>query len=372
MDDPGISSETMELVKEIGEAAGRASNLTKQLLAFSRQQVMQIRRINLNEVLVNVTRMLGRLLGEDISLQCNFSSTPPTVEADSGMLEQVIINLAVNARDAMPHGGTLFLVTKIETIDGAKVNMNSEAKAGRYALLIVRDTGCGIPSEKINRIFDPFYTTKEKGKGTGLGLATVYGIVKQHHGWIEVESKVGIGTSFEVYLPLSDTLSTSIKPTANNKSSLHKGTETILVVEDEQAVRKLITSVLNRCGYRIYEASNGIEAKLVWQKNASEIDLMITDMVMPGGISGADLATYFLTERPHLKLVFCSGYSYDVINNNSAILNKGRFISKPFEPGTLSRVVRECLDGKQNESNNHNLLDEAFKNNLSCEFGLGS
>ncbi len=332
-------------VDQIHQAAERAAALTRQLLTFSRRQVMQPKPLDLNSVLSNMTRMLGRLLGEDIALQFNYAPSETWVLADEGMMEQVLMNLAVNARDAMQGGGRLIIGVSGKDIQPEDLFKHPDGRVGHFVCFTVTDTGCGIPPDVLPRIFEPFFTTKPIGKGTGLGLATVYGIVKQHDGWIEVDSAMGRGTTFRVLLPLAQ---------GNGKSSaessleqkLPRGKETILVAEDEAPVRELVSSVLRALGYDVLEAENGARAWEVWQRHKDQIQLVLTDIIMPGGMTGRDLVERIRAARPGLKAIYTSGYSSDIVGKDF-VLNEGvNYLQKPFLPQILARAVRKCLDGQ--------------------------
>jgi PAS domain S-box-containing protein len=330
--------------KQITQAAERAATLTRQLLAFSRRQIIQPKRLDMNKTVGNMSDMLGRLLGEDIALQLNYSQAPATVEADAGMMEQVLLNLAVNARDAMPRGGQLAIRIAIVEVDEAHVQRQPEARTGRFVCVSKSDTGCGIPPENLARIFEPFFTTKEVGKGTGLGLATVYGIVKQHQGWIEVESTVGKGTTFRFYIPFVQESEAGIEKAAA-PVNVRGGNETILLVEDERPVRELVARLLQRHGYKVWQASSGNDALGVWQERKKEISLLLTDLVMPGNMNGHDLAEKLNAESPGLKVIYTSGYSADIVGKNFKLEPDLNFLQKPYQPQTLALTVRRCLDG---------------------------
>ncbi|MFH0878325.1 MAG: PAS domain-containing protein, partial [Lentisphaerota bacterium] len=310
--DKALKTDVVEQLQEIAKSADRAAGLTRQLLTFSRRQIIQARLLNLNDVLNNMTLMLKRIIGEHIALNFQYQPNLPTVFADEVMLEQVILNLAVNARDAMPQGGELTLATTLVEIDQAYTRMNPEAKTGRHVCLIVTDTGCGMDELTRASIFEPFFTTKEEGKGTGLGLATVYGIVKQHEGWIEAHSTVGKGSLFHVYLPARREPVLSIAHGAI-PDKVKGGMETILVVEDEDAVRQLILNTLKRYGYQVLEACSGVEALRVWEKSDRRIDMLLTDLVMPGGVNGKDLAEQLIAKQKDLRVLFTSGYNLDAL-----------------------------------------------------------
>ncbi|HKS36900.1 MAG TPA: response regulator [Verrucomicrobiae bacterium] len=347
MDDEAVDEGIKEHLKQVYSAGERAANLTRQLLTFSRKKEMQVNSLNLNEVIDNITKMLGRIIGEDIKLQCRCPSTLPPIQADEGMMEQVLMNLAVNARDAMPKGGQLSIGTDRVTTDAAHVQHNPEAQAGDFICLSVRDTGCGMTQEVRARIFEPFFTTKGVGKGTGLGLATVFGIVKQHQGWIEVESHVGVGTTFKVFLPVSPNLEAADEKTTP-RTQIRRGTETILLVEDEVALRGLTKITLQRFGYRVLEAASGVDALSVWEQHGSRIDLLLTDMVMPDGLAGRELARQLQARKPDLKVIYVSGYSMDSEGTGFRAREGVTFLQKPYQSQKLAQAVRNLLDGKAN------------------------
>ena len=331
--------------QQIGQAAERATGLTRQLLAFSRRQVMKLRCLDMNQVVSNMNDMLARLLGEDIALQISHSGQPALVQADSSMLEQVLLNLAVNARDAMPKGGQLALRISVVELQTHPLPRHPEAQAGTFVCLTASDNGCGIARENLPRVFEPFFTTKEIGKGTGLGLATVYGIIKQHQGWIEVESEIEKGTTFKVFLPASKDV---LRPAAEHPEErpVKGGTETILVVEDEAPVRELVCSLLERQGYRILQAESGRKALEVWKTSKNGIDLLLTDLVMPDRMNGRELAERLWAERPNLKVIFTSGYSVDVVGKDFVLRSGLNYLQKPYPPQKLALAVRDCLDAK--------------------------
>jgi PAS domain S-box-containing protein len=342
--DKAISKNAARSAQQIAQAAERAAGLTRQLLTFSRRQVMQPRRLDLNEVVSNMTMMLGRILGEDIALQLNYWAEPAFIKADAGMMEQVLLNLVVNARDAMPKGGQLAIKITTSKADPNYRTYHSESRAEDFICLNVADTGCGIDPDTLRRIFEPFFTTKEVGKGTGLGLATVYGIVNQHQGWIEVDSEVGRGSSFRVYLPVAkEALAADDEKTS--RPAARGGDETILVVEDEVAVRELVCSVLIGHGYKILEAETGVKALELWQRNKKKIDLLLTDLVMPDRVNGRELAEKLCAEKPSLKVIFTSGYSADVVGKDFVLQRGLHYLQKPYDPQKLALTVRDCLDG---------------------------
>jgi len=328
---------------EICLASKRAANLTRQLLTFSQRQVFQPKDIDLNEIVANMTKMLLRLIGEHIILEARCSSATAWVHADPGMMEQILINLAVNSRDAMPKGGRLVLETGHVTFGPADVAARPKRQQGNFVHLAVSDTGAGIAPEHLSHIFEPFFTTKEPGKGTGLGLATVFGIVEQHRGWIETESQVNAGTTFHIYLaPAAQPAPASALPAPASPSP--GGNETILIVEDETALRRLSRLILERKGYRVHEAESGAAAWQLWRQNWASIDMLVTDMVMPGGMGGRELAEKALAEKPALKIIFCSGYTDDMLGTDSALRVNGNFLEKPFAPDELLRRIRAQFD----------------------------
>jgi two-component system, cell cycle sensor histidine kinase and response regulator CckA len=344
-------------VGQVLEAADRAATLTRQLLTFCRKQAFVPRVIDLNGTVKHVSAMLDRLLGENISLELKLTEGIPCVNADSAMLELALINLACNARDAMPQGGHLTVSSAAVMVPPSRAQKQPNAQPGEHICLTVADTGCGMPPEVMQRIFEPFFTTKDVGKGTGLGLATVYGIVEQHHGWIEVTSEVGVGTTFKLFLPKSKEarpqmpietpVTTTSATSASSAATTHvqRGErETILLVEDEPALRELAKVVLEDCNYRILEAGSGVQALKVWEQHRNEIDMLLTDMVMPEGMSGRDLAEKLQAERPGLKVLYSSGYSPDVIGGQFKLPPNSFFLPKPYLPPKLASAVRECLD----------------------------
>lgn len=332
-----------ESLQEIQRAASRAADLTRQLLAFSRKQVMQARPVNLNEVVTDMTKMLRRLIGEHIELRCQLDPAVSLVQADVAMIEQVIVNLAVNARDAMPNGGTLTIRTERVDVSPEHLQKSPESIPGRHVCLSVIDTGIGMDPETVRHIFEPFFTTKPFGKGSGLGLATVYGIVKQHNGWIEVESQLGRGSVFRVYLPALSGAREDRK--SSEAGCMQGGRETVLAVEDEPALRLLLVNSLRRLGYHVLAAQDAHQALQLWQQHRDQIDLVITDMVMPGGVNGQELAARLRQDRPQLKVIFSSGYSQELFHEGLERL-PGPFLPKPFTPSKLAQAVRTCLDGE--------------------------
>ena len=330
-------------LEKVVNASERAAQLTRQLLTFSRKQVVQLKTLDLNQVVQNISGMLGPLLGENVRLNWKPMQNLPAIEADVGMLEQVIVNLAVNARDAMSRGGDLILSTLVYEIDASYTRCQPQARPGRFVCLQVSDTGCGMDQATLERIFEPFFTTKGVGKGTGLGLATVYGIATQHMGWVEVVSQVGVGTTFNVFLPAADAPATALEGAPDSEKTLG-GTETILVVEDEPVLRELVTQVLRDFGYDVMEAPHGKEALNLWQRAEHKPDLLLTDMMMPEGMTGWELAERLRSSAPGLRVVYTSGYSTELFGRNLELGDRTNFLPKPYNPRTLARIVRDCLD----------------------------
>jgi len=349
IEEEDIDPVVAENLREVYRAGERAASLTSSLLSFSRKQVMQRRQLNLGKAVENVGGLLRRIIGEHISLKCVVPPDAPVVHADSGMVDQILMNLAVNARDAMPEGGKLEIATGTVKIDEEQARRQPSAKPGVFAFLSVRDSGCGMTPEILSHIFEPFYTTKGQGKGTGLGLATVFGITQQHEGWIEVESEPGQGTTFKVMLPLS--LNIVGAPEEEQVASQpKKGTETILVVEDEESVRVLAVLILKRAGYRVLEAASGIEALKVWERHKTRIKLLLTDMVMPDDMTGLQLAKQLLKEKPDLRVIYSSGYSPAMVNQTFEMAAEFHFLQKPYSANKLSVTVRKALDETLKES----------------------
>jgi PAS domain S-box-containing protein len=343
-----LNESAAKSAQQIAQAAERAAGLTRQLLAFSRRHLIQPRRLDMNKIVGNMTNMLGRLIGEDIALQLNYCQAPPMVEADASMMEQMLLNLAVNARDAMPKGGRLGIRTALTEVDETHIRRRAEARAGIFVCVSISDTGTGISPENLPRIFEPFFTTKEVGKGTGLGLATVYGVVKQHQGWIEVESEVGKGSTFNVYIPSVAAHEANGVEKSTTHVNVRGGDETILLVEDEALVCELVSRVLHKYGYNILQAGTGGEAVKIWNTNKDRINLLLTDLVMPDNMNGRELAEKLWMDQPELKVIFTSGYSADIVGKDFKLEPELNFLQKPYHPNTLALTVRRCLDGKRN------------------------
>jgi two-component system cell cycle sensor histidine kinase/response regulator CckA len=326
-------------IKEAGE---RAASLTRQLLAFSRKQIMQPKEIDLNHVILEMNKMLQRLIGEDVDLLIGLMPDLGKVKADPSQIEQVLLNLSINARDAMPKGGKLTIETANVEIDESYANSHISVRPGRYVMLAVSDTGCGIDAQTQERIFEPFFTTKEVGKGTGLGLSTVYGIVKQSGGQVWVYSEVGRGTTFKVYLPYVDSSFEEMSASVDETEML-VGTETVLLVEDEEMVRNMTREILQESGYQVLEAKHGKEALLVAGQYHGPIHLILSDVVMPQ-MSGRELAEQLAPLRREMKVLYMSGYTDDAIVHHGVLDEGMSFIEKPFTPNALTRKVREVLN----------------------------
>jgi len=330
---------------EVQKAADRAAALTRQLLAFSRRQVLAPKVVNLNFLVEDMNKLMLRLLGEDIELCTKLDSSLGSVKADPGQIEQVIMNLAVNARDAMPKGGKLTLETANLELDQAYSREHATVQPGSYVLLAISDTGCGMNAETLSHIFEPFFTTKEQGKGTGLGLSTVYGIVKQSGGYIWPYSELGIGTSFKIYLPRVDEMAEREQAQAQASSGLG-GTETILLVEDEEGVRGLTRQLLQRHGYTVLEAEHGEDALLLCERYSGPIHLVLSDVVL-AQMSGRELMQRLAPLRREMKVLYMSGYSDEAIVHHGVLAPGTAFLQKPFTTESLMRKLREVLDSKK-------------------------
>lgn len=337
-------SETRSSFTEILSAAERAATLTLQLLAFSRKQMIQPKALDLNKLIEQLTSMLNHVIGEDVQLIIKCTSNVPPIIADSGNVEQVVMNLVLNARDAMPKGGTLIIGTEVIDVDGSYAKRNPEAMLGRFVCLSVTDSGCGMDSAVQSRVFEPFFTTKEFGKGTGMGLAMVYGIVKQHEGWIDVTSKLNEGSTFRIFLPaLEGDLVESDAPRPSSATPPSAG-ERILIVEDEKGILDLARRVLLRSGYQVHGAPDAAHALQIWSSFEGNFDLLLTDVVMPGGMSGKDLAEKLRCEKPRLKVIFTSGYGVNVLGSEFELVDGLNYLQKPYRADLLIQTVQNCLD----------------------------
>jgi signal transduction histidine kinase/CheY-like chemotaxis protein len=338
-----VSDDPLRLkMEQILKAAARAAALTRQLLAFSRQQVLQPKILDLNVVVSEIEDMLRRLIGEDVVLVTMPGPGLRSVEGDQGQLQQVIMNLAVNARDAMPNGGKLRVETCNVDVDEAYAARYPPMRPGPYVMLVITDTGSGMDANVQARIFEPFFTTKELGRGTGLGLSTVYGIVQQSGGHIYVDSEVGVGTSFRIYLPRA--AGVPLQRAEGKPPSLVGGSETVLLAEDESHLRELVREILEGSGYRVLIARDGTEALEIASGHAGPIHLMVTDVIMPG-VSGREAADAIRQTRPEMKVLYVSGYTDDAILRHG-VLGSAAFLEKPFARDRLLREVRELLNSK--------------------------
>ncbi len=340
-----ITAAIAESLDQISAAADRATNLTRQLLMFSRRQVMQPCILDLHSATAEMAKMLRRMVGEQVAIDLKRTPAPLLLRADAGMIDQILLNLTVNARDAMPEGGRIEIETSLVAITAERARRWPAARAGTFACLSVRDTGVGIPLEIRAKIFEPFFTTKGVGQGTGLGLATVYGIVRQHEGWIDVQSEVNVGSTFAIYLPCTDdAFPAAVLPTPSAAGG--SGTETILVVEDEPAVRMMIESLLLHRGYRVRSAATGLQALEIWMDHGQEIDLLLTDMVMPDKITGRALAEQLVRQKPKLRVIYVSGYSPEFAGKDFPLREGENFLAKPFDSNRLLLAVRGSLDSR--------------------------
>ena len=347
LDDPRLAPGLADIARQIYVAGGRAASLTRQLLIFSHRNQPRPQSLDLNDLISEASAMLRRMIGEHIRLELDFARPLPRTLADAGMIEQVLMNLVVNARDAMPGGGGLVISIGSTDVTPADAQRMPGARPGPHVWIGVRDTGCGIPPEILPRIFEPFFTTKEPGKGTGLGLATVFGIARQHQGWIEVESEVGGGTLFRVFLPVAPadaTLAPGIARSTTESHPVAGGAETILLVEDEVAVREYARTVLEMNGYKVLQAGTGHEALEVWKWHRSRIALLLTDLVMPDEMTGMELAQRLRADRPDLRVLYTSGYNPETAGQVFDAEPGRAFLHKPYQPKTLARMVREVLD----------------------------
>jgi signal transduction histidine kinase len=340
-----VTETSKKFADEIARAAERAANLTRQLLLFSRQQAMQTSDFDLNETVTNMTKMLQRILGEDVHMQFRLSPVPLPVHADAGMMDQILLNLTVNARDAMPAGGQLVIETSAVEFDEITATQSAQARPGSFACISVTDNGSGIPADILPRIFEPFYTTKDVGKGSGLGLATVFGILQQHQGWINVYTEIGQGTTFRVYLPRL-TAAFASKAVDLSSTPIVGGTETILLVEDDVHVRFSVRTALSIFGYQVLEASTAAEALDIWHRRGPEINLLLTDLVLPGGMTGRQLAEQLLQLSPGLKVIYSSGYSSELASRHISLEDGVNFLAKPFEAQKLAHTIRRQIDGR--------------------------
>jgi two-component system cell cycle sensor histidine kinase/response regulator CckA len=338
-----VDQEVTKSLEQVRLAGERASGLTRQLLAFSRKQVLKRTPVSLRYTVQNMEKMLVRLVGETVRFECQCAESLPSVLADESNLEQVLLNLVVNARDSMPQGGLVRVtVDKVDLFDTA-VRRHADAREGHYVVLTVEDNGCGMTAETQRHLFEPFFTTKPVGKGTGLGLSTVYGIVKQHEGWIEVQSELAVGSTFRVFLPATDERPKATETVFTTRSMVNRG-ESILVVEDEPLVRAFVCEALQHHGYNVLDADCGQKALEVWKRNGEQIDLLLTDMVMPNGISGSSLAKMLLDHKQDLKVIYMSGYSSEITGTGDLFSEARNFLPKPFSQGKLIDMVDRTMN----------------------------
>jgi nitrogen-specific signal transduction histidine kinase/ActR/RegA family two-component response regulator len=347
-------------VERIAQASLEAASLTRRLLIFSRKQPLQLKPLNLSKMAQNMRRMLSRLVGECYQLQLNCDPELPSVQADEPGIQQAVINLVLNARDSMPAGGTIRIEMAAVTLDADAARDQLDARPGRFVCFSIADSGCGMTPEIAGRVFEPFFTTKEVGKGTGLGLSAVHGIVQQHDGWIQVATQHGQGSTFKVFLPACDETigENSAAETVSQNSTCGAG-EAVLLVEDEPSVRELARLTLEQGGYRVFEAADGPEALSVWEKSPVHIDLLVTDMVMPKGVTGTALAKTLVHKDPRLRAIITSGYTSEMTQEDEPLVPGGRFLSKPYDPLTLLRTVKLSLHEKNRLSAAEAALSEA-------------
>lgn len=346
MDNPALDDESLKSVNHINDGVQRTAKLIKQMLAFSRKQVMRRKPLDVEETLGHTAEMLHQILGQQVVLQFEIAPRLPPVMADPEMFQQIIVNLVVNARDAMSSGGQLTIRANEAKFGANDLSVNSNRKPGQFVRLSVADTGSGMDIDIINHLFEPFFTTKDVGKGSGLGLATVHGMVNQHQGWVEVESKIGKGATFDVYLPVTGQTPEKA-PAPAEPVEVRGGKETVLVAEDEEVLRELVREILQGQGYHVLEAPNGLEALDLWEKSGSKIDLVLTDVSMPHGMSGRDLAARLWQDNPRLPVIFSSGYTQEMIERHEENGRSITFLCKPYHPAQLIQAVRAALDTAQ-------------------------
>lgn len=350
LSDEPLSKDAQMLTDEIEDASRRAAELTSQMLAFSRKSIMRPRIVDLRDVLQTAAGMLNRMIGETIEVSYHCPQESLLVKADAVMLDQVLLNLGVNARDAMPEGGTLTMTARLVDYDADNLPPQAEAQPGSYVLVEVEDTGTGMSEDVKQHIFDPFFTTKDIGQGTGLGLSTAYGILRQHGGWIAVESQLDQGSKFTLHLP-STTRPTEEANREIPSDGFGHGTETILMVDDDDRVRQSVSRTLKHYGYRVLEANDGPTAEKLWSEQRDEIDLVLTDLVMPNGCSGLELGRRLQAEKPDLKIIYMTGHSQELLEHGGHLVADVDFLPKPFENRDLVRLIRERLDGSSTVAN---------------------
>jgi two-component system, cell cycle sensor histidine kinase and response regulator CckA len=342
--DPSLTQVTVESLKELEQDSRRAANLTRQLLLFSRRSTPELKPLDLNEVVTNLLKMLKRVIGEHIAFQVGHRFDLPWVMADPGMVEQVLMNLCVNARDAMPKGGRVEIGFEVVHVDEPQIRSHPDAQPGQFVCLSVADTGCGMDESTRQRVFEPFFTTKGPGKGTGLGLATVHGILGLHKGWVEFQSEPGQGSVFRAFFPA--TAIRASEPLPADEPKLLPGHEIILLVEDEASLRRVTSRGLRALGYNVLEAADGREALKLWTEHHAQIDLLLSDMVMPGGLTGLELAEQLRASMPGLKVIISSGYSAENLTQKIQADPSITRLQKPCAFQALSKTIRQCLDDK--------------------------
>jgi two-component system cell cycle sensor histidine kinase/response regulator CckA len=339
---PNLAEVLKTSLKEMEVQTHRAAALTRRLLLFSRQEAIETKPLDLNRLLDELATMLRRILGENYDLIIDHESRALGVNADSSMIDQVVMNLCVNARDAMEEGGRIVVRAHGVALGEADVVGRPDARPGRFALLEVVDTGCGMSEATMKRLFELFFTTKDVGKGTGLGLATVLSVVQQHRGWVEVASTVGKGTRFSVYIPACDEVAANVS--VGPSDPIRRGTECVLLVEDEPAIRLVLRLFLEQSGYHVLEAESGPAALRLWRENAGAVDLLLTDVVLPGPINGFDVAERLRSRKPALHVILCSGYNVERVDDRCDKLPGAIYLTKPFAAETLSAAIRECFE----------------------------
>jgi two-component system, cell cycle sensor histidine kinase and response regulator CckA len=336
-------SKSAKSASQIVAASERAAGFIRHLLAFSRKQIYRTKILDVNVVLRNLESLLPRMLGGHITLETRYCRQLPHIAADTALIEQIVMNLALNARDAMPRGGKLIIETSAIDLDLLSVRRHPDGRSGRFVCLTVADNGCGMEPALMQRIFEPFFTTKEMGKGTGLGLATVYGVVKQYQGWVEVQSEVGAGSIFKVFLPASDQAAPAAVTPPAQPENIQGGRETVLLAEDEGALLELMQYVLGQYNYTILTASSASEALQVWDAHQGRVDLLLTDVIMPGGMSGRELAAELKKRKPDLKVILTSGFNAAMVGKEPG-MGDTTFLSKPYLPDTAAKLIRDTLD----------------------------
>ena len=329
--------------REIAQAADRAAGLTRQLLAFSQRHSFNPKPLDLNEVLGAGQKMIHRLVGDRVFVELQLSAQLPLIHADAALMDQAVVELVMNARDAMPDGGKLSISTSVVDVDSAAAGQFRGAYPGRFVRLSISDTGGGIPNSVLSRVFEPFVTTKDFGNGNGLGLATVYGIVLQHRGWIRLDTAADKGTTFGIHLPCAPAIAQPVEPASRPAASM-RGSERILIVEDETMLRQVMSLLLRKQGYTVLEAGNAEEALEHWLGHKAQIDLVITDLSIPDGMSGSELAASLRADRPDIRIIFSSGYGAQAEVVSEKLVDGDNFLPKPYQSSDLARIVRRRLD----------------------------